>query len=197
MRRGLRILTNLTTHRVTRVHCEISAKDLAKETLSGEEVVNRIVRAWEFANLDPFRASTHNKGVMNGIDPVVIATGNDWRAVEAGCHAFATLGGGYKPLTTWKRLETGNLRGEIAVPIAVGTVGGVTRLHPGAQACLRLMGDPTSARLSAVIASVGLAQNLSALRALACEGIQKGHMALHQKNLDLMRENHLRGLGSG
>jgi hydroxymethylglutaryl-CoA reductase len=186
---GLRILTNLTTQRITRVHCEIEPKMLAQEGFSGERAVERIVRAWEFAVYDPFRAATHNKGVMNGIDPVVIATGNDWRAVEAGCHAYAALSGSYKPLTSWSKTEKGCLRGEIAVPIAVGTVGGVTKLHPAARASLRLLGEPSSARLSAIIASVGLAQNLSALRALACEGIQKGHMGLHQRNLEMMRSN--------
>jgi hydroxymethylglutaryl-CoA reductase len=184
---GLRILSNLTTHRVMCVHCEIEPQALAQEGFSGLSAVDRIVRAWEFANLDPFRAATHNKGVMNGIDPVVIATGNDWRAVEAGCHAYAALSGGYKPLTRWTKTEHGFLRGEIAVPVAVGTVGGVTKLHPAAKASLKLMGMPSSARLSAIIASVGLAQNLSALRALACEGIQKGHMGLHQRNLQLMK----------
>jgi hydroxymethylglutaryl-CoA reductase len=186
---GLRILTNLTTHRVTKVYCEIEPKMLAQEGFSGEIAVERIVRAWEFAFYDPFRAATHNKGVMNGIDPVVIATGNDWRAVESGCHAYAALSGSYKPLTHWSKTESGHLRGEIAVPIAVGTVGGVTKLHPTARASLRLLGAPSSARLSAVIASVGLAQNLSALRALACEGIQKGHMGLHQRNLEMMSSN--------
>jgi hydroxymethylglutaryl-CoA reductase len=184
---GLRILTNLTTHRLTRVHCEVEPSALEFAGFSGEDAVDRIVRAWEFANLDPFRAATHNKGVMNGIDPVVIATGNDWRAVEAGCHAFASLSGRYAPLTRWCKTSSGRLRGEITVPVAVGTVGGVTRLHPQAKLALRILGNPDSARLSALIASVGLAQNLSALRALACEGIQKGHMSLHQKNLDMLR----------
>ncbi len=184
---GLRILSNLTTHRLTYVHCEIAWNALSMEGFSGREAVDRIVRAWEFSDLDPFRAATHNKGVMNGIDPVVIATGNDWRAVEAGCHVYATLSGTYKPLTRWTKTEHGNLRGEISVPIAVGTVGGVTRLHPTARGALRLLGDPSSARLSAIIASVGLAQNLSALRALACEGIQKGHMGLHQNNLEMLK----------
>jgi hydroxymethylglutaryl-CoA reductase len=184
---GLRILTNLTTHRLTRVHCEVEPAALEIAGFSGEEAVDRIVQAWEFARLDPFRAATHNKGVMNGIDPVVIATGNDWRAVEAGCHAFAALSGRYSPLTRWSKTPSGRLRGEITAPIAVGTVGGVTRLHAQAKWALGVLGNPGSARLSALIASVGLAQNLSALRALACEGIQKGHMSLHQKNLDMLR----------
>lgn len=184
---GLKILTNLTVHRITRVRCEVESKSLEMGGFSGPEAVDRIVAAWEFADLDPYRAATHNKGVMNGIDPVVIATGNDWRAVEAGAHAFASLTGQYKPLTTWSKGEEGQLVGEIALPVAVGTVGGVTRLHPAVQATLELLGQPTSTELSGLIASVGLAQNLSALRALACEGIQRGHMALHEKNIEMLR----------
>ncbi|BBH52361.1 hydroxymethylglutaryl-CoA reductase, degradative [Fluviispira sanaruensis] len=185
---GPKILTNLTTHRITKVKCEIDFSALERDGYSGEEAARRICSVWEFADLDPFRAATHNKGVMNGIDPIVIATGNDWRAVEAGCHAYASLSGVYKPLTKWFINENNRLQGEIAVPIAVGTVGGVTTLHPSAAACLKLMGSPSSAKLSAIIASVGLAQNLSAIRALGCEGIQKGHMALHEKNLEMMRK---------
>lgn len=185
---GLKILTNLTVHRVTRVRCEVDFSALEVAGFEGEDAARRICRGWEFADLDPFRAATHNKGVMNGIDPVVIATGNDWRAVEAGCHAFAALSGSYKPLTTWK-IDEGARRlvGEIAVPIAVGTIGGVTRLHPTVHAALKVLGHPSSERLSAIIASVGLAQNLSAIRALSCEGIQLGHMALHEKNIEMMR----------
>lgn len=138
--------------------------------------------------MDPFRATTHNKGIMNGIDPIVIATGNDWRAVEAGCHAYASLSRNYKPLTKWFMNKNGKLEGEIVLPIAVGTVGGVTKLHPGAITSLKILGNPNSSKLSAIIAAVGLAQNLSALRALGCEGIQKGHMALHKKNLEMMRQ---------
>lgn len=184
---GLKILTNLTVHRLTRVRCEVDRKALEICGFTGEQAVERIVAAWEFADLDPYRAATHNKGIMNGIDPVVIATGNDWRAVEAGAHAFASLTGQYKPLTRWFRTEEGHLGGEITVPIAVGTVGGVTRLHPAVRASLALLGHPTADVLSGLIASVGLAQNLSALRALACEGIQRGHMALHEKNIEMMR----------
>ncbi len=185
---GSKILTNLTTHRITKVKCEIEFSALERENYSGEEVAKRICSVWEFADLDPFRATTHNKGIMNGIDPVVIATGNDWRAVEAGCHAFASLSGTYKPLTKWFINKNKRLQGEIALPIAVGTVGGVTKLHPTATSCLSLLGTPSASRLSAIIASVGLAQNLSAIRALGCEGIQKGHMALHEKNLEIMRQ---------
>ena len=184
---GSKILTNLALHRITKVKCEIDYSVLERENFSGEEVAQRICSVWEFADLDPFRAVTHNKGVMNGIDPIVIATGNDWRAVDAGCHAYASISGVYKPLTRWFINADNRLQGEIELPIAVGTVGGVTRLHPTASTCLKLMGSPSSAKLSAIIASVGLAQNLSAIRALGCEGIQKGHMALHEKNLEMMR----------
>lgn len=184
---GSKILTNLTLHRLTKVWCEVELSELKRDGYSGEQAAEKICSVWEFANLDPFRAATHNKGVMNGIDPVVIATGNDWRAVEAGCHAYASLSGSYKPLTKWFINEHKRLQGEIIVPIAVGTVGGVTKLHPSATTCLKLMGNPTAAELSVIIASTGLAQNLSAIRALGCEGIQKGHMALHEKNLEMMR----------
>ncbi|MEN9530040.1 MAG: hypothetical protein RI932_1913 [Pseudomonadota bacterium] len=184
---GLKILTNLTVHRITRVRCEVDSKTLEMSGFSGAEAVERIVEAWEFADLDPYRAATHNKGVMNGIDPVVIATGNDWRAVEAGAHAFAAMSGQYKPLTRWSKGDEGQLVGEIAVPVAVGTVGGVTKLHPAVQSTLSMLGYPEAHVLSGLIASVGLAQNLSALRALACEGIQRGHMALHEKNIEMLR----------
>jgi hydroxymethylglutaryl-CoA reductase len=184
---GLKILTNLCDRRVTTVRTKVAFEALAMAGFTGEEAARRIEMAWEFADLDPYRAATHNKGVMNGIDPVVIATGNDWRAVEAGCHAYAACDGRYKPMTTWKVDPAGFLAGEISVPIAVGTVGGVTRIHDGVQAVLHVLGNPTSDRLSGIIAAVGLAQNLSALRALACEGIQKGHMALHERNLEMLR----------
>jgi hydroxymethylglutaryl-CoA reductase len=184
---GLKILTNLTIHRLTRVRCEVDPKALEMSGFSGAQAVERIVAAWEFADLDPYRAATHNKGIMNGVDPVVIATGNDWRAVEAGAHAFAAISGHYKPLTKWSVGDEGQLVGEIAIPVAIGTVGGVTRLHPAVQSSLALLGHPTADVLSGMIASVGLAQNLSALRALACEGIQRGHMALHEKNIEMMR----------
>ena len=184
---GSKILTNLALYRVIKAKCEVNYSALEQEKLSGEEVAKRICSVWEFADLDPFRAVTHNKGVMNGIDPVVIATGNDWRAVNAGCHAYASLTGTYKPLTRWFINSNNCLQGEIEVPIAVGTIGGVTRLHPSALTCLKLMGNPNVRKLSAIIASVGLAQNLSAIRALGCEGIQKGHMALHEKNIEMMK----------
>lgn len=187
LRVGLRILTNLTTERVTRATCEVDPAELATADISGADAAQRIAAACELAWLDPYRAATHNKGVMNGIDPVVIVSGNDWRAVEAGCHAFAARSGQYRSLTRWVVNEAGRLQGTIEVPLALGTVGGVTRLHPSAAAALRLLGSPSSQRLASIVAAVGLAQNLSALRALACEGIQKGHMALHERNLDMMR----------
>jgi hydroxymethylglutaryl-CoA reductase len=141
-----------------------------------------IISAWAFAAADPYRAATHNKGIMNGVDAVVIATGNDWRAVEAGAHAYAARSGRYTSLSTWGKDEDGNLVGSLEMPLAVGTVGGATRVHPTAQACLKLIGAGravSAAELAEVIVSVGLAQNLAALRALATEGIQRGHMALH------------------
>ena len=183
---GLKILTNLCDRRVTKVTTRVAFSALEVAGFNGEDAARRIERAWEFAWLDPYRAATHNKGTMNGIDPVIIATGNDWRAVEAGAHAYCARSGRYLPMTQWK-VHDGFLEGKIELPIAVGTVGGVTKLHAGAASVLKLMGNPSSERLSVIAASVGLAQNLSALRALACEGIQKGHMALHERNLEMLR----------
>ena len=124
---------------------------------------------------------------MNGIDPVLIATGNDWRAIEAGAHAYTCRSGAYKPMTIWRKTSTGDLEGELELPMAVGTVGGVTKLHPTAQAALKLLGSPSAQQLAEIVCAVGLAQNLSALRALASEGIQRGHMSLHQKNMELLQ----------
>lgn len=185
---GLRILTNLCDKRLARAHCRVPRESLSNREFSGPEVVDRIEQAYLFAAHDVYRAATHNKGVMNGIDPVVIATGNDWRAVEAGAHAYSCRSGVYQPMTRWWKNAEGDLEGEIELPIAVGTVGGVTRLHPAAQAALRLLGQPTAQGLAEIIVAVGLAQNLSALRALASEGIQRGHMSLHQSNLALARQ---------
>ncbi len=182
---GLRILTNLCDKRMAKARCRIPKEALANNQFSGEEVVERIVQAYLFAAHDVYRAATHNKGVMNGIDPVVIATGNDWRAVEAGAHAYCCRTGEYQPMTTWKKDEHGDLIGEIELPMALGTVGGVTTLHPTAQASLKLLGSPNAQLLSEFVVAVGLAQNLSALRALASEGIQRGHMSLHQSNIRL------------
>ncbi len=174
----LRILSNLAVHRLARSRVTIS-----KEALGGEEVVDGIVLAYAFAEADPFRAATHNKGIMNGITSVVLATGNDTRAVEAGAHAYAAITGRYTSLTTWEKNKEGNLVGTIEVPLAVGLVGGATKIHPIARLAIKILGVSTARQLAEVIASVGLAQNLAALRALATEGIQKGHMALHARNV--------------
>jgi len=132
---------------------------------------------------DPYRAATHNKGVMNGIDALMIATGNDWRAIEAGAHAYAARDGQYRPLTKWERSSNGNLAGEIELPMAVGLVGGATKVHPSAKVALKLLRVTSATELAGVAAAVGLVQNLAALRSLVTEGIQKGHMILHAKNL--------------
>lgn len=179
----LRILTNLADRRVARARVTIRTQDLAFGDFSGEEVRDGIIEAWAFAVADPYRAATHNKGIMNGVDPVVIATGNDWRAIEAGAHAYAARSGRYTSLSTWGMDGDGNLVGTLEMPLAVGTVGGATRVHPAAQVCLRLMGVDTASELAEVIVSVGLAQNLAALRALATEGIQRGHMSLHARQV--------------
>ena len=179
----LRILSNLADHRLARASCTIPLGELAFENFSAETVRDGIIEAWAFAASDPYRAATHNKGIMNGIDPVVIATGNDWRAVEAGAHAYAARSGRYTSLTTWGKDARGNLTGSIELPMAVGTVGGATRVHPGAQAALQLMKITSASELAGIIAAVGLAQNLAALRALATEGIQRGHMTLHARQV--------------
>ncbi len=178
---GLCILSNLADTRLATARCRVPA-----DVLGGQDAVHRIVVANAFAEADPYRAATHNKGILNGIDPVLIATGNDWRAVEAGAHAFAARTGRYGPLTSYKATKAG-LEAELTLPMAVGTVGGVTRLHPTAQAVLKILGNPDGRRLAAICASVGLAQNLAALKALSGEGIQKGHMELHDANLRLLR----------
>jgi hydroxymethylglutaryl-CoA reductase len=150
---------------------------------AGETVRDGIIEAWAFAAADPYRAATHNKGIMNGVDAVVIATGNDWRAIEAGAHAYAARDGRYTSLSTWGKDADGNLTGELEMPMAVGIVGGATKVHPAARAALKLMGVKTAAELAEIIVSVGLAQNLAALRALATEGIQRGHMSLHARQV--------------
>jgi len=179
----LRILSNLADRRLARAECSIPADELAFGEYTGAAVRDRIIEAWAFAAADPYRAATHNKGIMNGVDAVAIATGNDWRAIEAGAHAFAARSGSYTSLSTWKKDEDGNLIGSLEMPMAVGVVGGATRVHPTAQACLKLMDVQTSADLAQVMVSVGLAQNMAALRALATEGIQHGHMALHARQV--------------
>ena len=182
-RTHLRILTNLADRRLASATCRIPADGLAFGDFSHERVRDGIVEAWAFAAADPYRAATHNKGIMNGIDAVVVATGNDWRAVEAGAHAYAARGGRYTSLSRWSVGGQGELIGELELPMAVGIVGGATRVHPAAKACLALLGVSTSRELAEVITAVGLAQNLAALRALATEGIQRGHMGLHARQI--------------
>jgi hydroxymethylglutaryl-CoA reductase len=179
----LRILSNLADRRLARVRCTIPLAALAFEDFSGETVRDGVIAAWAFAAVDPYRAATHNKGIMNGVDAVVIATGNDWRAVEAGAHAYAARSGRYTSLSTWGADAQGNLAGTLEMPMAVGIVGGATRVHPTARAALKLIGARSAAELAEVIVSVGLAQNLAALRALATEGIQRGHMGLHARQV--------------
>ena len=180
---GLRILSNLADHRLVRARCTVPADVMAFKDFSGEQVVQGIVEAWALAAADPYRAATHNKGIMNGVDAVVVATGNDWRAVEAGAHAYAARSGRYTSLSTWARDAEGNLAGTLEMPLAVGIVGGATRVHPAAQVALKILSVQTARELAEVIASVGLAQNLAALRALATEGIQQGHMRLHARQV--------------
>ena len=179
------ILSNLATNSVVTAKCVLSPRILDTKTTKGEEVRDRIVLASEFSKADPYRATTHNKGIMNGIDSVVIATGNDWRAIESGAHAFTSLSGKYQPLTNWTKDETGNLVGTITLPLPVGTVGGSISIHPGAQFAHELLGHPSAIELAGIIASIGLAQNLAAVRALVTDGIQKGHMRLQAKSLGL------------
>jgi len=183
---GLRILTNLTDRRMVKVSCSVPSVAFDSPTFDGKEVVRRIVGAYDFAYYDIYRAATNNKGIMNGIDPVLIATGNDWRAVVYGAHAWAAHKGVYRPLAVWTHDEDFTLHGTLEVPMAVGVVGGVTKLHPSAKANLKILGSPDALEFAQIVTAVGLAQNLSALRALASEGIQRGHMSLHKKNLDLL-----------
>ncbi len=183
---GLRILTNLTDRRMVKVSCSVPSAAFDSPTFDGKEVVKRIVGAYDFAYYDIYRAATNNKGVMNGIDPVLIATGNDWRAVESGAHAWAAHKGVYRPLAVWSHDSDFNLHGTLEIPMAVGVVGGVTKLHPAAKANLKILGSPDASEFALIVTAVGLAQNLSALRALASEGIQRGHMSLHKRNLDLL-----------
>ena len=179
----LRILSNLADRRIARARCTIPLKELAFDDFSGESVRDGIIAAYAFAAVDPYRAATHNKGIMNGVDAVVIATGNDWRAIEAGAHAYAARSGKYTSLSTWNKDADGNLVGTLEMPMAVGIVGGATKVHPAAQAAVKLMGVKTANELAEIIVSVGLAQNMAALRALATEGIQRGHMSLHARQV--------------
>ncbi len=177
----LRIISNLATERLARAWTVIS-----KEEVGGEEVIDGILEAYAFAAGDPYRAATHNKGILNGIIGVVIATCNDHRAVEAGAHAYAAKTGGYMPLSIWEKNENGDLVGSIELPMAIGTIGGATKVHPVARIALKILGVKSARELGEVMAAVGLAQNLGALRALAHEGIQRGHMSLHARNIAVM-----------
>lgn len=179
----LRILSNLADRRLARARCTIPVEELAFDEFSGEDVRDGILAAYAFAAADPYRAATHNKGIMNGVDAVVIACGNDWRAIEAGAHAYAARSGRYISLSTWGKDAEGSLTGTLEMPMAVGIIGGATKVHPAAKAALKLMGVKTAGELAEIIVSVGLAQNLAALRALATEGIQRGHMSLHARQV--------------
>lgn len=198
-RAGLRILSNLTDGRTVTVRCTIDDAALASADAAGPDVRRAVAAASRFAELDPYRATTHNKGIMNGVDAVLLATGQDWRAVEAGAHAFAARSGSYRPLAVWRERprvtdsrrpasepgadDSDGLDGELTMPLAVGTVGGALHVHPGARLALELCGAHSAERLAALCAAAGLATNLAALRALATEGIQRGHMALHARGL--------------
>ena len=182
----LRILSNLADLRLARARVRLEPAVLATRERSGEEVVEGVIDAYTFAAVDPYRAATHNKGIMNGIDPVIVATGNDWRAVEAGAHAYACRHGRYGSLTTWEKDGSGALVGTIEMPMPVGLVGGATKTHPLARLALKILGVQSAQELGEVAVAVGLAQNLGALRALATEGIQRGHMALHARNIALV-----------
>lgn len=182
---GLRILSNLPLRRRVAVRCDVSV-----DALGGPELADGIVKASRFAELDPFRAVTHNKGVMNGVDAVAVAMGQDWRSLEAGAHAFASITGTYKPLVVWHRSESG-VHGELDMPMAVGTVGGSTRVHRGVRASFELMGVKNAGELAVVMGAAGMASNLAALRALAGEGIQRGHMRLHSRKQELLEHARL------
>ncbi|WP_318570552.1 hydroxymethylglutaryl-CoA reductase, degradative [Salinigranum marinum] len=186
---SLRILSNLADRRLARARCRLDPAVLASDDtdLTGEEVRDRIVDAWAFAAGDPYRAATHNKGIMNGIDAVATATFNDWRAIEAGAHAYAAQGG-YGPLTNYEIDDEGFLACSIEIPMQVGTIGGATSLHPTAQASMELLAVDSADELAGVMAAVGLAQNYAGLRALVSEGIQAGHMSLHAKNIAIQAD---------
>lgn len=182
-RAGLRILSNLADRRCVRVRASIPPAALAIAEVPGDQVRDQIVEASRFAELDPYRAATHNKGIMNGVDAVCMAAGNDWRSVESGAHAFASRSGQYRPLATWNADEKGDLVGELEMPMAVGIVGGAIRVHSLAQVALKIMAVESSSDLGMLLACAGLASNLAALRALATIGIQRGHMSLHARSV--------------
>jgi hydroxymethylglutaryl-CoA reductase len=177
----LRILSNLADRRLARARAVWPAA-----AIGGEAVRDAMISAYQFAEADPYRAATHNKGIMNGVSAVVLATGNDTRAVEAGAHAYAARSGRYKSLTTWEVTADGGLAGTLEMPLAVGLVGGATKVHPTARACLKILGVSTAEELARIICAIGLAQNFAAMRVLATEGVQKGHMSLHAKNVAIV-----------
>jgi len=179
----LRILSNLADLRLARARVRVTPEVLSTSEYKGEEVIEGILDAYTLAVVDPYRAATHNKGIMNGIDPVIVATGNDWRAIEAGAHAWACRKGSYTSLTHWEKDSSGALVGTLEMPMAVGLVGGATRTHPLARVALKILNVQSAQELAEVAVTVGLAQNMAALRALSTEGIQRGHMALHGRNL--------------
>jgi hydroxymethylglutaryl-CoA reductase len=182
----LRILSNLADLRLARATVRLTPESLKTDEFSGDRIASGIVEACALAIVDPYRAATHNKGIMNGIDPIVVATGNDWRAIEAGAHAWAARSGRYTALSRWEIGADGQLVGSLEMPMALGLVGGATKTHPAAQAALRLLGVASAQELGEVSVAVGLAQNMAALRALATEGIQRGHMALHARNIAIV-----------
>jgi hydroxymethylglutaryl-CoA reductase len=182
----LRILSNYADLRLARAMVSLTPEALKTPEYGGERIARGIVEACAFAVVDPYRAATHNKGIMNGIDPIVVATGNDWRAIEAGAHVWASRSGRYTSLTHWEIDAAGNLIGTLEMPMALGLVGGATKTHPAARAALKVLGVQTAQELAEVTVAVGLAQNMAALRALATEGIQKGHMALHARNIAIV-----------
>ena len=181
----LRILSNLADLRLARARLRLTPEALTTPERSGAEIIEGVLDAYTLAAIDPYRAATHNKGIMNGIDPIIVATGNDWRAVEAGAHAYACRSGRYTSLTRWEKDRAGALVGTIEMPMAVGLVGGATKTHPLAQLALKILDVKSAQELGEITVAVGLAQNLGALRALATEGIQRGHMALHARNIAL------------
>lgn len=181
----LRILSNLADLRLSRARVRLTPQTLDTRERSGAEIIEGVLDAYVFAATDPYRAATHNKGIMNGIDPVIVATGNDWRAVEAGAHAYACHDGRYTSLTHWEKDASGALVGTLEMPMPVGLVGGATKTHPLARLALKIMDVRSAQELGEIAVAVGLAQNLGALRALATEGIQRGHMALHARNIAL------------
>lgn len=177
----LKIISNLATERMAK-----ATVTYRKDVIGGERVVDDIVKAYKFACYDPYRAATHNKGIMNGITAITLATANDTRAIEAGAHAYASISGKYLPLSKWRKDKNGDLAGELELPLALSTFGGATRTHPVAQLCLKILGVKTATELAEVACAVGLAQNFAALRAMVTEGIKRGHMELHARNIAIM-----------